>query len=307
MTDSRPLAGRVLVELSSARKGREIPSTQIGAGSTVRLSRRRPSVEDEELCGVVSRPSRLKLSVALDGPPPDWLEAGSVCLELMPSEVTYERQRAGLRRLLQTDTRSLSRWRSLLMGMRAPEFEAHPERLPSSRLNSEQNEALFLALAAKDLALVHGPPGTGKTTVLAELIERAVGRGERVLATAASNMAVDNLLERLTGSGLKLLRWDTWRGERGAAAAHPRGAVEQHGSQAIARELLDEAHALLSRSRKQASRVARRKGSPRPRGQESGRQALRRGAGADARRARAAGRGGPGRLRDLHRRRGRAA
>src|SRR5262249_55021726 len=61
-------------------------------------------------------------------------------------------------------------------------------------------------VAADDVALVHGPPGTGKTTVLVEIVRQHVSRGERVLATAPSNIAVDNILEKLLGTGLRVVR-----------------------------------------------------------------------------------------------------
>jgi superfamily I DNA and/or RNA helicase len=196
------------------------------------------------------------VAIALDGAPPDWVDGGGgVCLELLPNDVTYERQRAGLRRLGRTESKALDRWRTLLAGKAPPQFDPHPERHSSEALNPEQNEALSLALAAKDVALVHGPPGTGKTTVLAEVIERAVARGERVLASAASNAAVDNLLARVAPSGLRVLR--VGHVARVSEALLPLTLEEQmaaHESHGIARELLDEAHALLARSRKQAAR-----------------------------------------------------
>ena len=64
-------------------------------------------------------------------------------------------------------------------------------------LNPSQQEAVRFALFARDVAVLHGPPGTGKTTAVVELIRQAVRRGEKVLACAPSNLAVDNLLERL--------------------------------------------------------------------------------------------------------------
>jgi superfamily I DNA and/or RNA helicase len=64
-------------------------------------------------------------------------------------------------------------------------------------LNPPQQDAVRFALSADDVGIIHGPPGTGKTTTLAEVIYQAVQRGDRVLASAPSNTAVDNLLERL--------------------------------------------------------------------------------------------------------------
>lgn len=70
-----------------------------------------------------------------------------------------------------------------------------------SSLNPPQLAAVELALAAKDFAIVHGPPGTGKTTTVVELVRQAVARGDTVLACAPSNHAVDNLLEKLLAAG----------------------------------------------------------------------------------------------------------
>jgi hypothetical protein len=60
-------------------------------------------------------------------------------------------------------------------------------------LNDSQRNAVQTALQSKDIFCIHGPPGTGKTTTLVEIIRQCVSRGERVLAVAPSNIAVDNL------------------------------------------------------------------------------------------------------------------
>lgn len=68
----------------------------------------------------------------------------------------------------------------------------------NASLNGPQKEALSRAMSAKDVHLIHGPPGTGKTTVLVELVLQLVlGKGERVLVAGSSNLAVDNLAARL--------------------------------------------------------------------------------------------------------------
>lgn len=75
-----------------------------------------------------------------------------------------------------------------------------PPPLPlfNPNLNPSQTQALSRALASRDIHLIHGPPGTGKTTVLVELIlQLVIGKGERVLVAGSSNLAVDNLAAKL--------------------------------------------------------------------------------------------------------------
>jgi superfamily I DNA and/or RNA helicase len=144
--------------------------------------------------------------VAFDEPPPDWATDGRVVIELEPSPVTWERLASGLRRM--REEREGRRWHPVLFGA-GPRFRDRPRASPGpagAELNPEQVRALDLAERAEDLALVHGPPGTGKTRVLAEVIRRAAARGEPVLACAPSNLAVDNLAERLADAGVEGVR-----------------------------------------------------------------------------------------------------
>ncbi len=75
-----------------------------------------------------------------------------------------------------------------------------------TELNEYQRRAVERSLAAENIFLIHGPPGTGKTTTLVESIVRHVERGFKVLATADSNVATDNLLERLIDRGIRAVR-----------------------------------------------------------------------------------------------------
>jgi ATP-dependent RNA/DNA helicase IGHMBP2 len=202
VVDEGALGDRAL--LTFARGGAPLPGGRIGVGSPVSVSlRREPRPEAPQ--GVVARRTRTLIAVAFDEPPPDWVTDGRVILELEPSPVTWERLQAGLTRI--RDAREGKRWHAVLEGARprflgaAPPFAGAP-----GSLNQEQAAAVDLADRALDVALVHGPPGTGKTTVLVEAVRRAVARGERVLAAAPSNLAVDNLLERLVAVGLSCVR-----------------------------------------------------------------------------------------------------
>jgi superfamily I DNA and/or RNA helicase len=74
-------------------------------------------------------------------------------------------------------------------------------------LNKEQREAVDFCLSQPNISLIHGPPGTGKTSTVCEIIYEAVTvRGLRVLATAGSNIAVDNIVERLAARGVNVVR-----------------------------------------------------------------------------------------------------
>jgi len=245
------LAGRTLVSYAGSG-GRALGASRIGVGSLVQVGLRRDRREDAPTA-VVARRSRGRISLAFDEPPPDWATSGRVTLELVPSPVTWDRLAAGVERM--EGSREGRRWRGVLSGA-APRFRDRP-RGPDlgAPLNPEQGEALALADKAEDLALVHGPPGTGKTTVLAEVVRRAAARGESVLAAAPSNLAADNLLERLVLCGVE-----------GVRVGHParvlptlldrtlEARVAEHEAARIARGLFEEALSLRREARKRKQR-----------------------------------------------------
>lgn len=80
-----------------------------------------------------------------------------------------------------------------------PDFKYRGLESPLEHLNKQQNAAIDTALRASQLAVIHGPPGTGKTHTLITYISEEVRRGSRLLVVAPSNVAVDNIVERLAG------------------------------------------------------------------------------------------------------------
>ncbi len=245
------LGGRALVHFARPG-GKPLGASRIGAGSLVTARPRREPREDAPV-GVVARRARARLAVAFDEPPPDWVLEGRVSLELEPSPVTWERLQAGLRRLREEP--GGRRWHGALAGGALRQLPAPRGPDLPARLNPEQRAALDLADRALDLALVHGPPGTGKTTVLVEAIRRAVSRGEPVLATAPSNLAVDNLLERLLEAGVDGVRVGHPARVLPSLLDHTLEArIGAHEAARIARDLVDEALSLRRDARKRRGR-----------------------------------------------------
>ncbi|WP_372909893.1 AAA domain-containing protein [Salinigranum sp.] len=119
-------------------------------------------------------------------------------LDVYPSEITISRLLTALHdALLKGDERR----KDVLFGRTDPEFRDDERTYVDN--NDSQNAAVNRAVNAEDLALVHGPPGTGKTYTIARTVRAFVERGDRVLLSAFTNRAVDNALEALRDQGFE--------------------------------------------------------------------------------------------------------
>ena len=135
-------------------------------------------------------------------------------LDVYPSEISVDRSLTALHdAVLKGDDRR----KDVLFDRRDPEFaDAPADRPPFIDNNEAQNEAVARAVDAEDFALVHGPPGTGKTYTIARTIRALVDAGERVLLAAFTNRAVDNALEALREQGFEdVVRVGSQQGVRG--------------------------------------------------------------------------------------------
>ncbi|MEO1618385.1 MAG: AAA domain-containing protein [Planctomycetota bacterium] len=196
------LAGRFLFDFAKA-DGKALPMNRLKVGSPVVLSDQ-GDPSDHGIAGVVSKRKNNSIQVASE----KWPDARLFRLDLSPDETTRRRQLAAMA-TARTATGRTRQLRDMVMDRRDI-GRAQEDKLPTlewlSNLNPPQQDAVRFALAAPDIAILHGPPGTGKTTTLAEVIYQEVRRGSRVLACAPSNTAVDNLLERLVGMLPNVLR-----------------------------------------------------------------------------------------------------
>ncbi|MDZ7617482.1 MAG: AAA domain-containing protein [Patescibacteria group bacterium] len=199
------LGGRYLVTLGR-RDRAPLAWTRLDVGSPVVVSPNR-SKQEALHRGVVCQRSAQTICVALERLPEDLADHATWRVDLSFDDAAVERQRAALEqaRLARGDRFAILR--DVLVGRRQPEFGVDPEVRPLDRnLNPVQREAVQFALSGRDVALIHGPPGTGKTVTLVEVIRQAVRRGRKVLVCAPSNLAVDNLFERLLGYSERAVR-----------------------------------------------------------------------------------------------------
>jgi ATP-dependent RNA/DNA helicase IGHMBP2 len=132
---------------------------------------------------------------------PDWASNGKLGIDLLFDAYSYDEMRNALKKAEKTDSHLIK----VLTGSEKPAFV--PADYTNSNLNSSQQTAVKTILGAQDLAIVHGPPGTGKTTTLVAAINALIAQGEsQILVVAPSNTAVDLLSEKLSETGLNVLR-----------------------------------------------------------------------------------------------------
>ncbi len=151
---------------------------------------------------------RMVVSVPDNGQLIDVQSAENVGIQLFFDETSYKMMFEALDRVMKAKGR-LGYLRDLFYsgesgGMKAETFSFAPMRFPY--LNRTQEDAVNKVLRAKDVAIVHGPPGTGKTTTLVEAIYETLRRENQVLVCAQSNMAVDWISEKLVDRGVNVLR-----------------------------------------------------------------------------------------------------
>ncbi|KAK8628722.1 hypothetical protein V6N13_009305 [Hibiscus sabdariffa] len=203
------LMGKTLLEFQST-KGDVLPAHKFGTHDVVVLKPNKADLGSPALGqGVVYRLKDSSITVAFDDVPEDGLNS-PLRLEKVANEVTYRRMKDALIQLskgvLKGPAADLV---PVLFGERQPTVSkkgAVTFTPFNKNLDHSQKEAILKALSSKDAFLLHGPPGTGKTTTVVEIILQEVKRGSKILACAASNIAVDNIVERLATHRVKLVR-----------------------------------------------------------------------------------------------------
>jgi DNA replication ATP-dependent helicase Dna2 len=196
----RAATDRALIGLEPAGRRRlddgrwELRATSTGATSKIREGDRVLASDGDPIDGDAepARVERLGEEVVVTAEEPIELRR----LDVYPSEFGVDRQLSALAEFV---LRTRAEKKDPLFGRRAPRFaEGRETYVPN---NEAQNRAVNRAVNAEDFALIHGPPGTGKTYTIARLVRALVASGERVLLSAYTNRAVDNALAALEEQG----------------------------------------------------------------------------------------------------------
>ena len=156
---------------------------------------------------VISYVQDNKMVVVLPGSQvlPELVVTGELGVQLYFDDTSYKTMFAALREVAEAKGNRTAPFREVLLG-KAPALrrETGPVRFPW--LNVSQEKAVNQVLCAKEVAVVHGPPGTGKTTTLVEAVYETLHRENQVMVSAQSNTAVDWIAEKLVDRGIPVLR-----------------------------------------------------------------------------------------------------
>ncbi len=218
--------GKVVLELERPAGEHALHLFQVGANACLFSNAPGHSADDRpELSGVIIGVQRNKLLLATNKEElPDWvqsdgkfgggklennkLSAGKLGIDLTFDEVSYREMEYALSAVIGAQGNRLAELRDVLLGAKQASFREQKadDLFYPSPLNDSQLEAVRHVITAEDVAIIHGPPGTGKTTTLVQAILETVRRERRVLVCAPSNTAVDLLTEKLAERGVNVIR-----------------------------------------------------------------------------------------------------
>eukprot|EP00057_Strongylocentrotus_purpuratus_P007910 XP_011662384.1 PREDICTED: DNA-binding protein SMUBP-2 [Strongylocentrotus purpuratus] len=211
------LYGRTVLTFEPLRsQGQEgkLPAHNFGPGDIAGVSHSNSDTTSSSLLasGIVSKVTGSSIAVAFEENVEGIARGHDDTYKLtkLANDVTYKRLKKALHELEEYRTGPAVRLIEVLFG---ESDLGSPVSLPANKnpgsesveffnanLNESQRDAVTFALCQREVAVIHGPPGTGKTTTVVEVIQQAVKQNMKILACAASNVAVDNLLERLSAN-----------------------------------------------------------------------------------------------------------
>ncbi|MBZ0245501.1 MAG: AAA family ATPase, partial [Cyclobacteriaceae bacterium] len=137
---------------------------------------------------------------------PDWVDNGLLGIDVMFDEMTYREMELAMKKVMKAENSRLADLRDILLGKIATSIQEHIVADHPKHLNESQQKALQHIISCNDVGIIHGPPGTGKTTTLVQAIAQTVKTEQQVLVCTPSNASIDLLVEKLSEFGLNVVR-----------------------------------------------------------------------------------------------------
>lgn len=178
------------------------------------FSNAKSSPDKHYIGGVINYVKDNTMVITINGDDlPEWIDDSLLGIDLMFDEMAYREMEAAMKSVIKAEDSRVAELRDILLGYRSPVSSVRPagNLQPKAEgqfniLNASQHAALEKVLEAQDVAIIHGPPGTGKTTTLVQAIVETVKLEKQVLVCAPSNAAVDLLVEKLSAKELNVVR-----------------------------------------------------------------------------------------------------
>jgi len=207
--------GKNLLTFAKNVPDTDLPASSIQTGDIVGLYNDSLPAS-ESVTGVVLRSDQKTLTVSVDDSLESIDQEATYFIAKLTNDVTFKRLKSAIGNI--EAGKNLATLHNFLFGvgdLSVANQTLNPKLMLedgsginylNNNLNTSQKEAIEFSMKQKELAVIHGPPGTGKTTTVVELITQEVKQGSKVLCCAPSNVAVDNLLEKLAKNKIRVIR-----------------------------------------------------------------------------------------------------
>jgi ATP-dependent RNA/DNA helicase IGHMBP2 len=204
--NNEELGSGELLHLEIERTSQLDKPHQFSSGKNISLFSNRQD-ETLEITGTIKSVSKNSLRLIIQADElPDWAYEGKLGLNIQFDDNSYNEMQRALDLVIDAKNNRIAELREMIEGTRPISFEKINDELLIPQLNLSQNRAVRHVLCVNDIGIIHGPPGTGKTTSLVQAIRVTLQNENQVLVCAPTNSAVDLITEKLIELGIDVLR-----------------------------------------------------------------------------------------------------
>lgn len=201
---------RIIIEVEKTNQLDQPHSFQSGKLVSV-FSNASGTPQKHHINGVINYVRDNTMVITINGDDlPEWIDDGMLGVDVMFDEMTYKEMEFALKSVIKAEDNRVAELREILLGDKPAISQElitdNEQQTANNLLNESQQQALKKIICAPDIAFIHGPPGTGKTTTIVEAIRATVRAEKQVLVCAPSNAAIDLLVEKLSDQGVRTIR-----------------------------------------------------------------------------------------------------